>query len=696
MTAKRRRTTSVPESRTPGRAELAVVTVVLFLSPLIAGKLTPIPSLAMQILVLLAGVAWLVRSAKRGILELPGRALVVCLAAFLILLSLSAVRSASIYSSMRELANFTSFVLIFFILGGRRQDYRGLYALMAILVTSALAVGVIAMREYGFNLVAGTPGWRTFATFFNPDFLAGFMALVLPIALAWYLSPTPAAPTVLSGLCVIFTFSSLITTGSRFGAAAAAGGIFVFLCLAVYARAFGRQQLIRAAVLIVPVVLIAIPLGKPLTTRVVSVKAESHSGGFRIHTWQGTARMAKAHPIVGSGLGTFEIAYPKYASVGYTKLAHNSYLQLAAEAGPISALSLCVFLGLAALPTAFALRRTETTDSPNSAPQTHAWAFDRGLAVSGLLGGTAASMARNVVDSDWYVTAIGISVWAALGAAVALGHPARTWDIKLSRGKTIAFSLLLAITLLGTLSMTASEAYLSRGDSVLISGDARGAEASYQSALTFAPWSAEAYRRMSRLHMLLADAYSDMTFAKKAETELRMALRFEPEYAKNHYQLARVYELLGKPDEAIRSLETGRKLDPNAVQLLLRLARAYEQSDRHEKALDVYRHIVQLEELPYGKIRAMPEIVQPEYIFAHAELGIDSERSGDIEQALVHYEKALSRIERYEESLVEIGPVLEAAGQRDPELEEELSDLETALQRRYRDLINTPQSRIQR
>jgi hypothetical protein len=47
-----------------------------------------------------------------------------------------------------------------------------------------------------------------------------------------------------------------------------------------------------------------------------------------------------ANPILGVGAGAFEWRYPRYASVGYTRAAHSTYLELAAEAGlPALALS---------------------------------------------------------------------------------------------------------------------------------------------------------------------------------------------------------------------------------------------------------------------------------------------------------------------------------------------------------------------
>jgi O-antigen ligase len=71
------------------------------------------------------------------------------------------------------------------------------------------------------------------------------------------------------------------------------------------------------------------------------------STNARLQVWQSTIKMALDHPIVGTGWGTFGNIYPAYrlpienTTSGF--LAHNDYLQFAAEGGfP----ALCLLLGI--------------------------------------------------------------------------------------------------------------------------------------------------------------------------------------------------------------------------------------------------------------------------------------------------------------------------------------------------------------
>jgi O-antigen ligase len=63
---------------------------------------------------------------------------------------------------------------------------------------------------------------------------------------------------------------------------------------------------------------------------------EEASFSTRIKAWQGAIKMIAAHPLTGTGIGTFVWGYPPYRPEGLnfkTDLAHNDYLQAAAEMG---------------------------------------------------------------------------------------------------------------------------------------------------------------------------------------------------------------------------------------------------------------------------------------------------------------------------------------------------------------------------
>jgi len=718
-----------PDKASGGRGYVAVQMILLcaagFISPLVAGKLTPVPALSMQILILLAALFWIIRSAAQGTIVLPGRWVFGSLTAFFLLLVISAWRSSSLYLTIRELLNFTTYLLVFLMVVGLSSDRSSIYLVLGSLMVSGLIVGALGVKEY---VLTGSAGWRVFSTFFNPDFLAGFAAMMLPVALAWYLSRTSVGISAVAGLAVLYLFANVLISGSRFGALTALGGVIVFLVLALVSASVRRAQVLRGLALVIPLVLVYLLLSRPLAGRIATTKAEAHSGGFRIYTWKGTLRMAEAHPIHGTGLGTFEVAYPRYALVGYTKLAHNTYLQLAAEAGPLAAGMLVVLLVSLTLPPIIALaRRRVKSDSTDGSPGDFRWMPDSSLMTCGLLGGAAASMARNLVDSDWYVTAIGISFWAVLGAAVALGNPGirellitsdagprpsirpasggTTRDRRVRQdpttpsvpiggvsrgGRRLARYMRLAacgivIIICSTSLMLAGEVISARGESAW-SQDPQTTIAGYRLSLKLDPLNAEYRRKPAMAYLALARQSDDSSLADRARIEILKAVRLEPGNAKNFYQLGRVSSLCSQPDKAISAYQAALRCNPNAVEVMLALARAYEDSSRHAEAVRIWQRMVEVEDSPYERIRAVPELVAPEYVFARQALGREYERNGDKAAAVREYNRALDRIARYQDSVKAMKEILEANGRRDLRMEQSVEDVRLDLNHRLRAL----------
>ncbi|MHB0913498.1 MAG: O-antigen ligase family protein, partial [Armatimonadota bacterium] len=498
---------------------LALLYAAVFAAPLAAGRMNPVASLAMEVLVLAAALV------RLGDFR-PPRGLSILVGVYFALLAASAVDSVYLGATMKELANTGAYLLVFLLAASLSGQRRAVYGLLCALGLSATIVGALAVREY---MAAGDPTWRVFGSFFNPDYLAGFAALTLPVLLAWHLSPTSTSIRFISALGALFVLAALLASGSRFGVVAAAGGLLVFILLAAGSRTLGRRQALALSLLVIPAVLVFLFFGKPVANRLSAstVQAESHSGSFRIYTWRGALRMAEAHPVNGTGLGTFEAAYPKYAIVGYTKLAHNSYLQVAAEAGFPALAALLALLGASSLPVASSLLRKKINPDPESAAE-FAWTPEPRLLACGLLGGVAASIARNLVDSDWYVTAVGISFWAVLGAAVAL-VPYRSLNIPRAGAKT-ALSLALILVL------------------VTLAGEAQFAVGEYETASRLDPLNAEPHRRMGMERMMTGDPSG-------AESEFRKAIRLSPTSGRNHYILARLCESEGRYKEAASTLE---------------------------------------------------------------------------------------------------------------------------------------------
>lgn len=87
--------------------------------------------------------------------------------------------------------------------------------------------------------------------------------------------------------------------------------------------------------------------GDVLTQRsqsIVDFEGES-SAEDRLHAWAGGLKIIADHPIVGVGIGSFITALPEYHDIR-PMVAHNTFIQFAAESGVGAGLAYIVVVGL--------------------------------------------------------------------------------------------------------------------------------------------------------------------------------------------------------------------------------------------------------------------------------------------------------------------------------------------------------------
>ena len=175
------------------------------------------------------------------------------------------------------------------------------------------------------------------STFFNPNALGGFLAVVLPVAVTLALtSRTRGAKPVFSALSVVI-FLALLSTGSK---GAFLGVLVAAVVCAVLLARLSRHPQRNTRALLAGMLLLALLVVAACT---VSHGARAKLGGalgtgaasnmFRILTWKGTWHMALHYPWLGIGPGAFESVFGKFTIAGFTRAAHEAYLETAAEQG---------------------------------------------------------------------------------------------------------------------------------------------------------------------------------------------------------------------------------------------------------------------------------------------------------------------------------------------------------------------------
>jgi tetratricopeptide (TPR) repeat protein len=381
------------------------------------------------------------------------------------------------------------------------------------------------------------------------------------------------------------------------------------------------------------VILIGIAVaGGPLLRRILRSTTEAHSAEFRLHTWRGAELMAVAHPLLGSGIGTFETAYPRYAEVGFTQHAHDSYLQLAAETG-VPGVVLLV-LGLAST-VVFGRRLFKWPDgpagggasddppvtddgwhlSPNTQypiPNADATSRPDRLLAAGLIAAAVGAVVHNLFDSDLYIPATVLTLGLFFGLIASLRGPVRSGDsVEPSRARRtpwfVRAGLFVNAGLLATWSAMVGLGRISAADadSAMNSGAASDALEHYNAAI-----GSDALNQDYRL--AAAALAAQLGRAPEALTDYQAAVHVA-QTAKGWRQYGRMLQNVGRLDDAISAFRRGLSLEPDNLQTMLALAEAYQLTGRPADAEVLYVRMTTLADSTYGRVRALPELVDWEY-----------------------------------------------------------------------------------
>jgi len=274
-------------------------------------------------------------------------------------------------------------------------------------------------RVYWFRQLSQS---TAFGPFINRHHFAGYMelAVAIPLGLLFsgaiesYKRPLYAFAAMLMGV-------SLIMTNSRGGLISLAAEILFLVVIAgpgSKRRDTSRGQRLRAVllraslatglVIVLFVGVIAVGGADVFSRFLGTVNAADPTTG-RSHFWSVTMDVIKAHPVIGSGLGSFSVIYTRYDSRnGMYRLeqAHNDYLQILSDGGIVGGLLGLTFLVIL-FRKGFARRNTEDK-------------FRRGVA-TGALAGCFAVLVHSAFDFTLHTTSNAL-LFLILAAMATLGQ----------------------------------------------------------------------------------------------------------------------------------------------------------------------------------------------------------------------------------------------------------------------------------
>ena len=571
-------------------------------------------------------------------------------------------------------ANFLLFALARRVAGDRVW----LYALVFAAVAGSAIAADVGVREYVPHFLAelhgnkGAASWRTFGTS-TPDYLAGYFVLLLPVTLALFLqapSVTSLTPLLRSsvavalGVILLFQLVAMLTTGSRFGLASLLVSFAVFGASLAWSIRRGFRLTLASWVLLgilgVSVLLAGSVAAKPVLNRLHNL--HDNSAAFRVWTWKGAVRMAAANPTLGTGVGTWPDLYPRYALTGFTRVAHNSYLQLADECGVPALLVLLGTLGLLGVSMTRGLSMAPTVEAPAppppsvprgrkgkrqaapvpvKPPKADYLPSDNRLLLCGLLAALAGGVAQNLIDSDWYVFFLGTTFWTLAGLAAGIASPVAASEeppaqrpILFALGSVAAAFCLLTATE-GVAASYAAQALTNTGV------DPAGAAQTYGAARAWDPLNGRYPSEQGyKVFLVHGEAFGGGGLAQ-AETALHTAVALVPNSV-NYRRLGTILQAGGRQAEAMKAYRTGLEAEPNSLDILTDLARLTPLPG----SLAYYRRLSELELTPVGTVRALGEMTETKFARADVVMGEEAAKT-DPAAAIGYYVRAANVLEKY-------------------------------------------------
>ncbi len=407
------------------RAILGVVALIVLWGPLAFGGIPAPAFLVIQGLTILALGLWAVRIW----VQRPFRLLwpPVCWAVFVFLLyALVRCRLVQIeYIARQELIEVIVYASLFFIIINnlnRRES-------ATVITLCLIALGLVLSWDAVFQFATNYPRIWGFArreqflgrgsgTYINPNHLAGFLGMTVPLALSYTLMSrfTPTLK-VLCAYCVLAMLAGIGVSLSRGGIVATSATVLVF-CLVLL---FQRGYWLPALGVLAAIVALGIAFGAEFGSaqkRFEEVFKSGHLADIRADYWPAAIHIFEDHPLWGGGPAHFDSEFARYRPPAVQVkpvYAHNDYLNTLADWG-VTGLAIiaaaCVLLYYGALKTWPALRQADLEAGA-------AQKSDRSAFLMGACMGLLALLFHSVVDFNMHVpanAAIAVTLMALISA----------------------------------------------------------------------------------------------------------------------------------------------------------------------------------------------------------------------------------------------------------------------------------------
>lgn len=339
----------------------------------------------------------------------------VCL--FILVVILSTIFSQNIYLSAIELIKILAGIILCYLVASCFSMSKREVAIRVILI-GALLIVLYGFYQYfiGFSdtmKYLGTDGLnipsdelieikknllskRIFSTFLYPNSYAGYLIMILPLALELLILSSGKMKFLLLVFNLGLILSVVLTKsiGGLITVLFSLAVIFYLLFIRKIKQPRRFSTLLHGVIILVAVLFILLLFLR--TDSIFDFNSPNNSIASRINYWKGCFNIIKEYPIIGSGLGTFGMLYPKFKlkDAGDTIYCHNLYLQFASEVGLVGLASILFLF--------FVIFKNLIKNCPSP----------------GLISSVFGFLLHNIIDFDFYMLELNLIFWFLVGLGI--------------------------------------------------------------------------------------------------------------------------------------------------------------------------------------------------------------------------------------------------------------------------------------
>ncbi|MBI5383670.1 MAG: O-antigen ligase family protein [Verrucomicrobia bacterium] len=575
---------------------MALTLGVLVLGPLALGAVRPSEFVILQFLTVGILALWLVRywfGKTHRLLWTP-----ICwpVAAFVVFAVVRYFTADLEWVARQELIRILIYAALFFAVLNNlhRQESTRIIALTLVGLGTVIAFYAAVQyltntnRVWHFTRPPDYAG-RASGTYICPNHFAGFLGLLMPLALSFAVTGRfKAVPRVMLAYGALVMMAGLVVSVSRGAWVASAAGLLVFLSCILRQRS---SRIFGIAIILIVVLGGTLAYFKSwrLRERLSATRLAGTDPNLRLRIWPATIRMWKDHVWTGVGPGHFDFRYREYRDMhdqlqGRPERAHNDYLNTLADWGVI---------GFALVGASWALlyygvfrgwRFIRRRGNDLAQKRSNKSAFVLGASI-----GLLTVLVHSVVDFNMHIPANAILVVTLMALVTAHLRFAsdRYWVTQHRTGQVLG-TLFIGAALIYLAAegwRTAREhSFLRRAEA--LSDDPAAKQALLEKAFAVNPKNAEtAYalgENLRRRSWLGEPGYEQL--ATTAMDWFKRAVELNPYDGYGYMRIGMCLDWLGRHGESGEWFERGVKLDPNGYYMLAHVGWHYFQVEDYAKA----------------------------------------------------------------------------------------------------------------